>query len=99
MTKFAIIADFHLKPGSLAAFRPLIDANARSSVADEPGCQRFDVMELPDQPDRVLLYEIYDSEEAFGQHLQSPHFHRFDAASAGLIETKSITRCTLVCEG
>lgn len=99
MSKFAIIVDFRLKPGSLARFRELIDANARDSVRIEPGCRRFDVMEVPGEPERICLYEIYDDEAAFGQHCQSAHFLQFDADSAALVETKSITRCALVCAG
>ena len=44
MSAFVITVDFTVKPGAMAAFRKLIDRNARDSCADEPGCRRFDVL-------------------------------------------------------
>jgi autoinducer 2-degrading protein len=99
MTGFAIIVDFHLKPGARSAFRQLIDMNARISVQAEHGCRRFDVVEPRDEADRVLLYEIYDDDFAFEAHVSSPHYVQFDAESAPLIVDKSVIRCDLVCEG
>lgn len=99
MTPFAIIVDFHLRPGARAEFRRLIDANARQSAAVEPGCHRFDVLEPQDEADRILLYEIYADEAAFADHMTSAHFIQFDAESAPLVIGKSVIRCDLACEG
>ncbi len=46
MSGFVVIVDFRLKPGSRSAFRRLVDTNATASVRDEPGCRRFDVLEV-----------------------------------------------------
>lgn len=99
MSAFAIIVDFQLKPGARPAFRRLIDANARASGTREPGCRQFDVLEPKDEADRVLLFEIYDDDEAFDAHVRSPHYVQFDAESAALVASKSIVRCDLVMEG
>jgi (4S)-4-hydroxy-5-phosphonooxypentane-2,3-dione isomerase len=99
MSPFAIIVDFRLQPGVREQFRRLMDANARMSAGTESGCRRFDVLEPNDQPDRVLLYEIYTDEAAFAEHMKSAHFIQFDAESAPLVSGKSIIRCDLVCEG
>jgi quinol monooxygenase YgiN len=90
-----VIVDFQLKSGSRAAFRPLVDANAVTSVSTEPGCRRFDVLEPRGEPDRVLLYEIYDDEAAFGTHCRSAHFEQFDRESGPLVSAKSVIRCDL----
>jgi len=94
-----IVVDFRLKPGAKARFRPLIDANARASVREEPGCRRFDVVEPEGEPDRVYLYEIYQDAAAFEAHCVSAHFLSFDAESAPLVEQKSVMRGALVVEG
>ncbi|MGE0239718.1 MAG: putative quinol monooxygenase, partial [Parvibaculaceae bacterium] len=73
MTGYVILVDFLLKPGSKAEFRRAIDANARASCRDEPGCSRFDVVEPQGDADRILLYEIYDDRAAFEEHLKTPH--------------------------
>jgi quinol monooxygenase YgiN len=99
MSHYVILVDFHLKPGSRPQFRRAIDANARASCDTEPGCRRFDVLEPAGEPDRILLYEIYDSRQAFDEHLKTPHLATFEAASAGLVRHKTVTACELVCEG
>src|SRR5262245_58071404 len=99
MTAFAIIVDFRLAPGALAAFRRLMDVNARISAETEPGCRRFDVLEPQGETDRVMRYEIYEDEAAFADHMRSALFVRFDAESAPLVIGKSVMRCDLFCEG
>jgi quinol monooxygenase YgiN len=99
MTGFVIMVDFQLKPGAKSAFRRLIDDNARASCREEPGCRRFDVMELPSDADRIVLYEIYDDRAAFSAHIKTRHFARFNEESAELVADKTVTELDLVCEG
>jgi (4S)-4-hydroxy-5-phosphonooxypentane-2,3-dione isomerase len=99
MSGFVVMVDFRLHEGALGAFRPLIDRNARQSVRDEPGCRRFDVVEPAGETDRIVLYEIYDDRAAFDVHLKTRHYLAFDAESAGLVASKTVTTGGLVCEG
>jgi (4S)-4-hydroxy-5-phosphonooxypentane-2,3-dione isomerase len=99
MNAYVILVDFVLEPGMRARFRRAIDANARASCGTEPGCRRFDVLEPVGEPDRILLYEIYDSRAAFEEHLKAPHLATFEAESAGLVRQKTVSEYSLVCEG
>jgi autoinducer 2-degrading protein len=99
MSDFVIVVDFQIKPGEMKSFRRLIDANAKASVKDEPGCRRFDVLANPKDANRVLLYEIYDDRAAFDAHRKTPHFAAFDRDSAPLVADKAVTEYELVCEG
>jgi (4S)-4-hydroxy-5-phosphonooxypentane-2,3-dione isomerase len=85
-----VLVEFRLKPGSSQAFGELIGANARASVADEPGCRRFDIATSPSDPDRVFLYEIYDDQAAFDHHLAAAHYLRFKEGCAALVESSTI---------
>jgi len=96
---FAIIVDFRLKPGTRSEFRKLIDANARASATQEPGCRRFDVLEPAGDVDRIMLYEIYADSAAFDAHKRSEHYARFDTEGGNLVASKSVVQCALVCEG
>lgn len=98
MSGFVVWVDFRLKPGARERFRELVDANATASVRNEAGCRRFDVTEARDEPDRVLLYEIYDSQAAFEDHCRTAHFDEFNTQSAPLVDTKVVTMCDLVLE-
>lgn len=96
MTRFAIIVEFRLRPGTLERFMPLVLENAAASVRDEPGCSRFDVMTPyeggAEPPDQVTLYEIYEDAAAFQAHLATPHYARFKAATDELIEGRLLRR-------
>jgi len=99
MSGFVIVVDFKLHPGKYAAFRRLIDENARASAQSEPGCRRFDVLEPKDEADRIFLYEIYDDRAAFEAHLKTPHFASFNRDSEPLVANKKVFEYELVCEG
>ena len=99
MGAYVILVDFRLRPGAEREFRQLIDANARDSCRNEPGCRRFDVLEAPGEADRILLYEIYDNYAAFEAHVRSPHYDLFNKRSAEHVMHKQVTVCDLVCEG
>ena len=96
---FVVTVDFRLKPGAMAAFRPLMDRNAIDSCKLEPGCRRFDVLVPEGEADRVFLYEIYDDRAAFDAHLKTAHFDVFNRESAELVSSKDVTFLSLVCEG
>jgi len=91
-----ILVEFVIKRDAISQFHPLILKNARSSLRDEPGCRRFDVLHNPDEPHRVVLYEVYDDAAAFDHHVTMPHYKTFTAAADGLIETRSVKRLAFV---
>jgi quinol monooxygenase YgiN len=80
---FAIIVSFRLAPGAEEQFLQVVKENAATSVRDEPGCLRFDVIG-PGTEGEIPLYEIYRDRAAFEAHLATPHFKAFDAASRDL---------------
>lgn len=87
---YAVVVTFVIKPDSIAAFMPLMLANAQTSLTQEDGCLQFDVATDPDRVGEVLLYEIYTNRAAFDLHLASAHFKSFDAAVADMIATKNV---------
>ncbi len=87
---FAIAATFEIKADDMERFLPLMLENARTSMADERGCQQFDVCTDPGAPGIVFLYEIYDDRAAFEAHLDSPHYASFDQASAPMVLSKHV---------
>jgi quinol monooxygenase YgiN len=82
---FVVIAEFRVKPDAMDAFLNAAQDDAKHSVQDEPGCRQFDVVR-PDSGNNVVFYEVYDSREAFDDHLKTPHLDRFREAFPALIE-------------
>lgn len=90
-----VLVEFDLNEGTVDAFMPLMRKQARTSLDAEPGCHRFDICSAPEDPSRVLLYELYDDRQAFDTHLASAHFRSFDAEVAPMVAAKSVRFLTL----
>jgi quinol monooxygenase YgiN len=93
---FVIIAEFEVKPDKLEQFLELARTDASHSVEREPGCRQFDVTLDREQPNRVVLYEIYDDEAAFDAHLQTTHLAGFRAGIESLIVSRQVRRLTRI---
>lgn len=93
--KYVIVVDLVVDDAQLADFMPLIADNARTSLAEEPGCLRFDICQDNTSPTKLLLYEVYSDAAAFNAHLSSLHFRRFDAATAAMLTSKQVRVLTL----
>ena len=88
---FVAIPEFQVRPGCMDAFLAAAADDARHSVADEPGCQQFDVVRPEGSEDIVVFYEVYDSRAAFEGQLETPHLARFrDAVAALNVEEKPV---------
>src|SRR6516165_4625490 len=68
---FVVIPEFVVKPDCREAFLALAQDDASHSVADEPGCRQFDVVQMEGAPHQVLFYEVYESRAAFDAHQTS----------------------------
>jgi (4S)-4-hydroxy-5-phosphonooxypentane-2,3-dione isomerase len=87
---FVVIVEFSLKAEHRTAFIEAMLANARVSLAEEPGCHHFDVNASPDDPNLIHLYELYDDRAAFDAHLQSPHFLSFNRTVQEFVADKRV---------
>lgn len=93
---YVVTVKLQIKPAYRAVFDPLMREQARASLAEEPGCHRFDICEPEDDGDAIFLYELYEDRSAFDLHLQSEHFRRFDMAVADMVESKSVATMRLL---
>ncbi len=100
MPKIAIHVEFHPKPGCHAAFDALIREHARLTKQEEPGCERFDVLQ-PLKADgtrdegRIMLVEVYKDRDAVTAHTQNPRMPKVREAYTPLIEKRVLTMCEM----
>lgn len=85
-----------VKAGHAASFLERTAQQCVETLSHEPECHRFDVCVDPADSHRILLYEIYTSEAAFGAHLLTSHFRAFDADTRGWVEEKTVERWSKV---
>ena len=91
-----IIAEFDVRPDGIERFLELARDDAGQSVAREPGCRQFDVTVEQDDPNHVVLYEIYDDAAAFDAHLQTPHLATFRDGLEPLVTGRKVRRLNRV---
>lgn len=77
MNEFVLVVDFEVKDGTAEQAIALVSENARNSVENEPGCLQFDVMQAADNPNRILLFEVYKDQAAFEAHGKTEHIKAF----------------------
>jgi autoinducer 2-degrading protein len=63
----------HVKPEAIDRFIEATIANHKNSLK-EPGNLRFDLVREIEDPNRFMIYEVYDSEEAAAAHKKTPHY-------------------------
>ncbi|HYI97603.1 MAG TPA: antibiotic biosynthesis monooxygenase [Bryobacteraceae bacterium] len=63
----------HVKPDAIEPFREASVENARNSI-QEPGIERFDVIQQTDDPSRFVLVEVYRTPEAAAAHKETRHY-------------------------
>ncbi|GAB4348243.1 MAG: putative quinol monooxygenase [Oricola sp.] len=84
-----VVATLTIKPDSLAALReaamPCIEA-----TREEPGCVFYDMHASVSNSNRVVFVERWKSREALENHFKMPHMKAWRAASAPLIESRTV---------
>lgn len=88
---YVITVLFFIKPAYLDKFLPEMLANAATSLKQEPGCLQFDVCQSTENTNHVYLYEVYQHQQAFDDHLNSAHFLSFNETTKNWIEDKQIS--------
>jgi autoinducer 2-degrading protein len=81
---FVNAVDLDIVPAERENFLAAIKENG-AAAATEPGCRRFDILNLASDPNHFLLYEVYDNEAAFKAHRETEHFKKYFAAVAKMI--------------
>ena len=67
-----------IQPGKAEIARQEFSKIIKIVVTNEAACHGIDLHLNPEEPDRLLLIEYWDSKEAFtGPHMQTPHMQAF----------------------
>jgi hypothetical protein len=62
----------------------------------------FDIVFERDTPNHVLLFEVFDSAEAFAAHQATAHFKKYEAATANMVTSRKrieMIRVALLAKG
>ena len=85
-----MLVQLTVRPELLGEFEAVLLHNARESLAQDPGCLRFDVGQHADDPARWILHEVYTNAEAHAAHRRSPHFLAYDEVAKDAVIDKTV---------
>ena len=85
---FVLAVNIRIKPESVDAFMAKLLENAKNA-RKEPGCKQFDVLVDPKDSAKVMLYEVYNDEQAFEAHQATPHFKKYVAEAVPLLAERA----------
>ena len=91
-----VIARWKVKAGTLPTVLEALQQLAEQSRAEE-GNQLYRAHQLAENPDVILLYEIYRDEQAAQAHRESAHFQQFALGTiVPLLEEREVMRGRLL---
>jgi (4S)-4-hydroxy-5-phosphonooxypentane-2,3-dione isomerase len=92
----ALFVTLDVRPALRERLLAAITTQGAASLEREPGCVQFDICVDNADPNRVLLYEIYEDEAAFDAHGKTPHFAVWRAAADECVERLERTVTSIV---
>ena len=69
----AYIVNFTVDPANIEKAKELSLALAKET-RQEPGCRQYVFHQCIEEPNRFLIYEVYDDQAALETHRATPHF-------------------------
>ena len=100
MPKLAVIVEYDIAAGKEAELTAIVAEHARGTLAEEPGCLRFELIRPVERngtaiANRLMLSELYESEAAFTEHEKSPRMPVFRDKVKPLLLSSKVTFGTL----
>lgn len=96
MPKLAIIATLDIAPGRRDRILPMLMAHRDRCLKTERGTLQFEVLIPRDEESKVVLYEVYEDDDAFETHRKGASIAQWRKEAAGMLGDLHITRCTPV---
>lgn len=96
MSKIAVLVEYEIHDGQAEALTALMSEHARLTLAEEPGCLRFELVRPMERdgteiPNRLILTELYATGAAFALHEKNPRMPDLGAASRPLLRSTRLT--------
>jgi (4S)-4-hydroxy-5-phosphonooxypentane-2,3-dione isomerase len=95
MPKLAIIATIEVAPRSRDQLVPFLMAHRDRWLRDEPGTLQFEVLIPREDPDKVMIYEVYADDAAFEDHYNGPSIRQVRQEASGMLLKLHGTRCSV----
>jgi quinol monooxygenase YgiN len=85
---FVLVVEVEVVPSELENFIAATKENGEAAVRDESGCRQFNIVFEKDNPNRIMLFEVYDNAEAYEAHQATEHFKKYLATTANMVKSR-----------
>lgn len=92
---FVNAVDLDIVPAERQNFLAAIEENG-AAAAKEPGCRRFDIVNLNSDPNHFFLYEVCDNEAAFKAHRETEHFKKYAVTTGKMVAKREARQMSVV---
>jgi autoinducer 2-degrading protein len=89
------VVELDLVPEQRDAFLTAAKENAAASLK-EPGCQQYNIIAAANNPNHVVLVEIYDNEAAIQSHRTTDHFKKYQATTGSMVAKREVRPMTSI---
>jgi len=89
-----LLVELEIAPGAMPHFLALASEHARLTLAEEPGCLGFDVVQEDER--RVVFYAVYRNRAAVEAHRARPQLAQFEAQTAALVTARRLRELSRV---
>jgi quinol monooxygenase YgiN len=84
------VADLEIDPAQLEAYKAAVSEEIDDSIKKEPGVLTIYSVALKDRPNRLRFFEIYADDNAYRQHIASPHFRKYAETTKTMIMSRKL---------
>ena len=95
MSAVVLLVELKMEEGRQGDFIARAQRHRELVLANEPACQRFDIVAPDGADDVVHLYEVYDDQEAVDHHMQTDYMAAYRADTASMVADRKIVTAAL----
>ena len=81
------IANIIVKADKLEAYTLALKEGMETAIRVEPGVLSLRALSDKTNPTRITVFEIYEDLKAYNMHIQTPHFKKYKATVADMVES------------
>jgi len=99
MAEIVLVVEYRIKPEFRDAYLARVRRHRKDVIANEPGCKTFNILTTDEDPNRVLLYEVYADAASFDAHGKTPYMANYRAETEPMAASRVRHLCRFANEG
>lgn len=96
MSKISVVVEFEVSEKDFDEFSEKVRGHAARSLAEDDGCERFDVMVPTKSTGRIMLYEVWRDSDALTAHSECEAIIKYRESTKHINTERKLTICNLL---